>query len=407
MVKQQNQNPLISILLPYYNDKKFLRKAIDAILASTYENFELILVNHATKDDCREIARNYKDERIRHIDMPYNYGYTGGGPIMSAFLQKAKGKYVKFICADDIIKKNGLETLVNYMENNPLVDFAFGNVEYVDEKGQDLKDSWFKARERFSINNDEADCIRTYFDSFSFLPYIGSIVKRDILELNTLNKTFVMMFDVSLWLDLLCRDFKIGFCDKIVGYYRIHEGQASSVKKETIAGRLCYYEWGAIWQQFLRIKSVELVKKVWPNGVFVKKLQDKRDIPFVVAYEFYKQDKIWWIKPAAMSFIHDLLNDDENRERIEKNFGYGIPQLRQDCAGESEDNDGQYTNNCQTTSKRKKFRPIKNFKRSIFQKNAKLLNYGEILFLLVLRTLDILSLRLWRKKRKEPKRYSL
>ncbi len=72
-----SNNPLVSVFIPYYNDSKYLRKAIDSIFAQTYKNFELILLNHASSDGSRDIAHSYHDKRIKHIDMPKNYGAGG------------------------------------------------------------------------------------------------------------------------------------------------------------------------------------------------------------------------------------------------------------------------------------------------------------------------------------------
>ena len=136
---------MVSVLIPYYNDREYLSQAIESVLNQTYKDFELILINHATTDDCREIAHSYNDKRIKHIDMEENYG-AGGGMIISKFLENAKGKYVKFFCADDVMYPNCLEDLVTYMEKHPEKDFVFGDVEYIDENNKSLKKSYFKSK---------------------------------------------------------------------------------------------------------------------------------------------------------------------------------------------------------------------------------------------------------------------
>ena len=70
--------PLVSVFIPYYNDEKFLKTSIESVLNNNYQDFELILLNHATKDSCREIAHSYNDDRIKHIDMSENLGGGSG-----------------------------------------------------------------------------------------------------------------------------------------------------------------------------------------------------------------------------------------------------------------------------------------------------------------------------------------
>ena len=68
------KSPKVSVFLSYYNDADFLKSAIDAVLNQSFQDFELILLNHSTTDNCREIAHSYKDKRIIHLDTKYNYG---------------------------------------------------------------------------------------------------------------------------------------------------------------------------------------------------------------------------------------------------------------------------------------------------------------------------------------------
>ena len=51
------KKPLVTVFIPYYNDEKFLKTSIEAVLNNDYQNFELVLLNYATTDSCREIAQ--------------------------------------------------------------------------------------------------------------------------------------------------------------------------------------------------------------------------------------------------------------------------------------------------------------------------------------------------------------
>ena len=90
-----------------------------------------------------------------------------------------------------------------------------------------------------------------------------------ILETIKINVTFVLMFDMSLWLSLLCKGYKIGFCDKIVVDYRIHEEQISATKGENMLEWLLPYERSNFCKIFLTIDDINLVKKSWPDNRFV------------------------------------------------------------------------------------------------------------------------------------------
>lgn len=318
-----SQQPLVSVFLPYYNDAKYLPIAIESVLNQTYQNFELILCNHATTDNCREIAHSYNDSRIKHVDMERNEG-AGGGLVFEAMLKAASGKYIKTLCADDMLCPNCLEIMVGYMESHTNIDFAFGDVEYIDENGRDLHEDWFHQRIGFDIKDKEPDLIRKYSMGISMLPYIGNISKREIFNDIQIEKTFVMTFDMSLWLQLLCAGHKCAFIKQQVCNYRIHVGQMSSVEKEAIAGYVFWMENPSFYRYLLKINDVDLAKKVFPESKYVNKLQDVCDIPFFIAYEMYNRQKPMWDTVMAK-----MMNDDKTREHLMKTFGFGIKELRE------------------------------------------------------------------------------
>ena len=377
--------PLVSILLPYYNDEKFLRQCIESILNNDYQNFELILLNHATQDSSRDIAHSYNDTRIKHIDMDINYG-GGGGLLFEKMLSVANGKYIKPFCADDVLKKDGLKILVEYMESNPNKDFAFGDVEYVDEEGRDLCDSWFKNRPNFSLKNDEIDCLRLFIGYKGFLPYISSILKKSILSNLYIEKTFFMMFDMSLWFNCLLKGYKIGFIDKIVAYYRSHKEQASSTTKAKISSLYCYFESVCFNQNVFNI-NISLAKQIfsgWGDDKFDDIIQDTQDLDFYIAYKlFAKQKDIY-----AYLQLNKMLNNELKRKRIEEVFGYTIKNFREDIIN--------------NTNKRYKKSSLK---RKIYDKSVKDLNLFDLCFLVGRQIFSIITL--FKLRHKNKKSYSL
>lgn len=99
----------ISVIVPVYNVEEYLYKCIDSILAQTFKNFELILVDDGSPDNCPSICDEYakKDERIKVIHQE-NQGLSGA---RNTGINIAKGKYITFVDSDDIINKFYLEIL--------------------------------------------------------------------------------------------------------------------------------------------------------------------------------------------------------------------------------------------------------------------------------------------------------
>ncbi len=125
--------PLISVLMTAYNREKYLSQAVDSILASTYKNWELIILDDCSSDKTVEIAQSYQsqDKRVKVYINPKNLGQFKN---RDEIVKYANGKYIKFIDSDDLIYPHGLEQLVYYMENCPEADYGLCSIEQDNDK---------------------------------------------------------------------------------------------------------------------------------------------------------------------------------------------------------------------------------------------------------------------------------
>ena len=105
---------LVSVIVPYFKKKKFIEKTIKSILSQSYKNFEIIVVyDDLNRSDLKYIKKikNY-DDRIRLI---INNKTLGAGISRNIGINKAKGKYIAFLDADDLWKKDKIKSQLNYM----------------------------------------------------------------------------------------------------------------------------------------------------------------------------------------------------------------------------------------------------------------------------------------------------
>ena len=103
-------NPLISVIIPVYNVEAYLPRCVDSILAQTYQNLEIILVDDGTKDHCDVICDDYarKDPRIKVIHKP-NGGLSSA---RNAGIDIAAGEYLAFVDSDDWIEPDAYEHMM-------------------------------------------------------------------------------------------------------------------------------------------------------------------------------------------------------------------------------------------------------------------------------------------------------
>jgi glycosyltransferase involved in cell wall biosynthesis len=120
--------PLVSVLMTAYNREKYIAEAIESVLASTWRNFELIIVDDQSTDNTLSIAKSYeqKDERVKVYRNETN---LQDYPNRNKAASYAKGKYLKFIDSDDKIYDWGLAYCVEQMERYPQSSFGISMID--------------------------------------------------------------------------------------------------------------------------------------------------------------------------------------------------------------------------------------------------------------------------------------
>ena len=110
--------PIVSVLTTVYNREKYLAACIDSVLASSYQDWELIIVDDVSTDTSVAIAKTYEQKDTR-IKVYINDKNLGDYPNRNKAASYAKGKYIKYLDADDLIYPRGLEVMVHTMEQFP------------------------------------------------------------------------------------------------------------------------------------------------------------------------------------------------------------------------------------------------------------------------------------------------
>ena len=126
---------LVSVIVPNYNHGQYLRQRIDSILAQTFKDYELILLDDASTDDSREVLESYRgNSRVTHI--VYNKK-NGGTPFKQwdKGIELATGEWIWIAESDDFAEKSFLEVLIDKARLYPKVGFAFSSTYFVNGNG--------------------------------------------------------------------------------------------------------------------------------------------------------------------------------------------------------------------------------------------------------------------------------
>ncbi|WP_282041198.1 glycosyltransferase family 2 protein [Winogradskyella flava] len=213
-------NPLVSVLMTVYNREKYIGEAIESILTSTYQNWELIIVDDRSKDSSVAIAKKYAEQDNR-IKVFVNSVNLGDYPNRNRAASYAKGKYIKYVDADDKIYPHGLELLVYYMEQFP--DSGYGLCSLEQDKMQIYP---------FEISPKEA-YNRHYIEKKSIFHKapLSAIIKKEVFDEVGGFTGKRMLGDFEMW-HILSQKFKVVLMPQGIVWYREHDEQEMSVYKK-------------------------------------------------------------------------------------------------------------------------------------------------------------------------------
>ncbi|WP_158797046.1 glycosyltransferase family 2 protein [Pedobacter sp. L105] len=128
------KSPQISIVIPVFNGRKFLQDTVRSVVEQLFEDFELLIVNDGSTDDTEEIALSLSE--IDHRIFYYKRANAGVSASRNFGLEKARGEFVVFLDADDLLKPDFLQSRVTYLLANPQVGVCGSFVQLIDEHSQ-------------------------------------------------------------------------------------------------------------------------------------------------------------------------------------------------------------------------------------------------------------------------------
>jgi len=208
---------LVSIITPLYNSEDFIAETIDSVLAQSYTNWEMIIVDDISSDTSIKIVEAYiaKDNRIKLIKQEKN---LGPAVARNRAIKEAKGKYIAFLDSDDYWDASKLEKQVTFMQENMLA-LSYTSYYRVDEEEGKIIDEQVAKK---SINYHELlkqnsiGCLTAIYDrEILGTRYMPEIIKRQ---------------DYALWLDILKEiPFSKGL-EEPLAYYRVRNSSVSSNK---------------------------------------------------------------------------------------------------------------------------------------------------------------------------------
>lgn len=228
--------PLVTAVMIFLNGEKFIAEAIDSILAQTYENWELILVDDGSTDGATAIAQGYTarfPHKIRYIEHP-NHANRGMSASRNVGVAAGSGTYVSFLDADDIWLPERLEDFVEVATSFPDAGMIYGPTLYWYSWAKDRGEAPpVEGQEDFPGEVDlptyellpDPVVLRQFLiTNGGCLPGICSLlVKRTAYEaIGGFEPSFRGLYEDQVFLSKMAASFPIVIIDEVLDYYRQH-----------------------------------------------------------------------------------------------------------------------------------------------------------------------------------------
>lgn len=223
----QKSEKLVSILIPSYNNERFLDDCLESLAAQTYQNIELFICDDCSTDNSWEKILQWKErleERFVQVELLLNEKNLGVTKTLNQMLEKSRGAYIKLFASDDMFLPDGIEKLVNFAEGNEF-DLIYSNIIYVPESAKYGMDVNNLSIRYTSVPVSGKKLTDTLLKG-NFIGATGVLIPAEtIRKYGYMDETFLYE-DWEYWLRISITG-SIGYVDAVTTMYRVCENSMS------------------------------------------------------------------------------------------------------------------------------------------------------------------------------------
>lgn len=202
------KTPLVSIIVPSYNYGTYLRETLHNIQNQTIEDWQCIIIDDGSEDDTNEIADEFtrNDNRFSYI-FQKNSGLSAA---RNTGLNAAKGEFIQFLDADDLVSAKKIELQVNFMQNSPHIDISYTDAFYFKDSDTTALYKAFHIKEDGTVVFTQTPWIREFdeagismiefFIRQNLAPVNSMLIRKSVFEkVGNFNSTFRSLEDWDFW----------------------------------------------------------------------------------------------------------------------------------------------------------------------------------------------------------------
>ncbi|MFN6460353.1 MAG: glycosyltransferase [Nostoc sp. DedVER02] len=217
--------PLVSVIIPCYNAERFLTETIESVFSQTFTDYEIILVDDGSTDGTAEVIKSF-GSKVR-AEFGSNRGASAARNHGTAL---AKGKFIQYLDADDLLRNNALERRVNALEVSN-ADVAYSDWQRLEEnEAGEFSLGNVIARQIEDVHADSEIALFTDFWS----PPAALLYHRRIVEaIGAWNESLPIIQDARFLLDAALMGGKFVYVPGVQADYRVHKANSLSRRNPT------------------------------------------------------------------------------------------------------------------------------------------------------------------------------
>ena len=260
----------VSVFIPNYNHAPYLRERIDSVLAQTYKDFEVIIVDDCSIDDSRSIIEEYRGKsHVSHI--LFNEQNSGNTFVQwQRGFSLAQGEYIWIAESDDVAEPNFLETLIGELEQNPRAVLAYSHSRMIDAQGQALNFTWHPKGSSGRVETYDGRWFNRHKMLVHNHVYNASMVvfrKSALAAIPSDYKQYRYCGDWLFWVSICEQGLVIKVC-RVLNRYRQHQ------QKVTASSQLDGRKWrdiGGILRHFITLFRLTPLQQRCLRGRWTKR----------------------------------------------------------------------------------------------------------------------------------------
>ena len=315
--------PTVSVILTSYNHEKYLRSSIDSVLAQTYTDFELVIVDDASADRSWEIIESYDDPRIVKVRHTENVLFYANPTIQ----QLTRGKYIAIQHSDDIWEPEKLARQVAYLDRRPECGAAFSWALIIDEDGEPFLDETNYYYAIFSQpNRTRHEWLNFFFHNGNALCHPSVLIRRQCYEdCGYYRYGLAQLPDLDMWMRLCLKYEIVVVPEKLVRFrLRRHEANSSGNRREN---RIRYdTEFYQLMENYTQVASFSELTSIFPATAQYDRAE-LSNVRFAFAMFCLSSQGHQCAKAYAIQLLFALMRETDTRELLRSSYGFTHREL--------------------------------------------------------------------------------